>query len=421
MAASKSDRSSLTKTDAGAIDRLFRTESGRAVATLARIFNDFDRAEDAVQDAYAIALERWPREGVPDNPAAWIATTARNRAIDRLRREKTAAYKHELLARLGDLHERGPEFEERAMDDNLAMIFAACHPSLNDDSRITLTLRYAAGLAVNEIAAALLAAPATIAQRLVRAKRKIRQAMIPFGVPDGAALTERLHDVLRVIYLIFNEGYASSTHAQRIRAELCDEAIRLIRLLERLMPAEPEIAGLHALMLFHDARRSARVDERGETVLLEDQDRSNWDARKIVQGLTLLDGALRHRAIGPYQAQAAIVAEHARAQTWEETNWFRIRDWYGVLLELEPSPVVELNRAVAIAYADGSQAGLHALEAAAAGGALDLYPPLYAARGELLGRLGRLADAREAYDRAIELTQSAPERRLLEKRVARLA
>jgi RNA polymerase sigma-70 factor (ECF subfamily) len=411
-----------TTTDADRIDRLFRSESGRAVASLARIFNDFDRAEDAVQDAYLAAAERWPRDGVPSNPSAWIVAAARNSAIDRLRREKTAASKYELIAGLESIAPGGVAFdEETAMDDRLAMIFAACHPSLNDDTRIALTLRFAAGLTVPEIAAALLASQAAIAQRLVRAKRKIREARIPFHVPDAAALPQRLHDVLRVVYLIFNEGYASSTHADRVRGELCDEALRLTKLLERLLPAEPEIAGLHALIVFHDARRETRVDADGDPVLLEDQDRARWDARKILDGLTLLDEALRHRAIGPYQLQAAIAAEHARAATWPETNWFRIREWYDALLEIDDSPIVELNRCVAIAYTAGPQAGLAAIDAISSRGALDDYSPLFAARAEFLRRLDRTAEARQAYVRATALTQSASERRFFEKRLADLA
>jgi RNA polymerase sigma-70 factor (ECF subfamily) len=397
------------------IDRLFRAESGRAVAALARIFNDFDRAEDAVQDAYLKALDTWPATGVPRNTAAWIVTTARNAAIDRLRREKAAALKYELVARLEAVEVPG-EIEEPTMDDRLATIFAACHPALAEETRIVLTLRFAAGLTVAEIATALVSAPATIAQRLVRAKKKIREARIPFSVPEDRLLPERLNDVLRVLYLIFNEGYASSTNAERVRAELCDDALRLAELLDRLLPAEPEIDGLRALFLFHDARRATRVDDRGDPVLLEYQDRTRWDTRKIVRGLTILERAQRQRSRGPYQLQAAIAAEHARALAWEDTNWFRIRECYEQLLDLEPSPVIALNRAVAVAYTDGPAAGIAAIDDIAASGALRGYAPLYAARAELLRRIGDDERAKADYASAISLTQSEPERRLLERR-----
>lgn len=405
-----------TRPDIERIDRLFRTKSAQAVASLARIFNDFDRAEDAVQDAYLTALERWPQSGMPSNPAGWILTTARNRAIDRLRHEQNATSKHELLAHLEALVPQ--DYEEPVLDDRLGLIFACCHPALNLDTRIALTLRFAAGFTVEEIAVTLLVAQTTIAQRLVRAKRKIRDARLPFAVPESTALPQRLSDVLRVLYLIFNEGYASSTHANRVRAELCDEAQRLAELLEQLLPSEPEIAGLRALMLFHDARRDTRVDEFGDAVLLEEQDRSRWDARKIVRGLTLLDVALRHAYVGPYQLQAAIAAEHARAPAWEETNWFRIRAHYDALYALDPSPVVALNRSVAVAYTAGDEMGLRAIELVRESGVLDEYAPLFGAQGELLRRLGRSEEAAFAFQRAISVSQSEPERRFFAKRLA---
>ncbi len=402
------------------VDRLFRAQALRAVATLARIFNDFDRAEDAVQDAYVVAVTTWPQRGVPANPAAWIVSTARNSALDRIRREKNAATKYDILARLEAIAAPEP-LEEPAMDDRLAMIFTACHPSLNDESRVALTLRFAAGLSVAEIASAVIAPKATIAQRLVRAKNKIRDARILFQVPEGGALTERLHDVLRILYLIFNEGYASATNASRVRAELCDEAIRLSELLESLLPAEPEIGGLQALFLFHDARRTTRTNERGDPIVLEDQDRALWDSRKIVRGLTLLDRALRHNVVGPYQLQAVIAGEHARAATWADTNWFRIREGYQQLYALDPSPVIALNLAVAIAYTQSPAAGIAAIDAIERGGDLHEYPPLYAARAELKRRNGENAAACADYRNAIAITQSEPERRWLERRLASVA
>jgi RNA polymerase sigma-70 factor (ECF subfamily) len=404
--------------DSQQIDSLFRSQASRAVATLARIFNDLDRAEDAVQDAYAQALDRWPRYGLPENPAAWIVVTARNAAIDALRRERTADAKRRLLANLEALIHADAPFDE-AIDDRLAMIFAACHPALNEETRIALTLRYAAGLTVAEISSALLVPQPTVAQRLVRAKHKIRRARIAFAIPEAADLPDRLHDVLRVVYLIFNEGYASWTHPNLVRADLCEEALRLAELLEKLLPGQSEVSALHALVFFHDARRATRVDESGEPVLLERQDRSLWDRRKIDRGTSLLEGASWRRA-GPYLLQAMIAREHATATTWEATNWHRILDCYDNLVAIDPSPVVQLNRAVALAYAHGDEPGLTVLDALEARGALAEYAPFFAARAELLRRVGRCTEARAAYSRAIELTQSGAERRFLERRLADL-
>jgi RNA polymerase sigma-70 factor, ECF subfamily len=400
------------------IDRLFRLEAGRAVAALARVFNDFDRSEDAVQDAYALALARWPRDGVPANPAAWILLTARNKAIDRLRRERVAAAKGELLAKLAALAQLD-EAEEDFLDDRLSMIFAACHPALGEETRIALTLRYAAGLTVLEIAAALLVSPCTISQRLVRAKHKIRQAGIAFAVPDVAALPERLNDILHVIYLIFNEGYASSTHMDRVRGELCEEALRLVRLLDELLPNQSEIGGLHALMLFHDARRQTRSDSRGDPILLENQDRSRWDARKIRQGF----GILKRNApscFGVYRLQALIAAEHAGAQSWSDTNWPRICGYYDLLVAVEDSPVIRLNRAVAIAHAVGPEAALILVDDLKAEGTLAAYPSLFSVQAELLRRAHRFDESRNAYEQALELTTSEPERRFLKARIVEL-
>lgn len=400
------------------VDRLFRAEAIRAVATLGRLFNDFDRAEDAVQDAYARALERWPRFGVPQNPAAWILLTARNKAIDRLRRERVAAEKGEILANLEALA-RVSDADDEPIDDRLAMIFAACHPALSEETRIALTLRFAAGLTVEEIAAALLASPATIAQRLVRAKHKIRRAGIAFAVPDVATLPERLQNILHVIYLIFNEGYASSTHAERVRGALCDEALHLVRIVDELSPNQPEVAGLYALMLFHDARRATRVDSSGNTILLEHQNRFLWDSAKIARGMSLLahDGA---RPCGPYRLQAMIAAEHVRAATWAGTDWRRIRHCYDLLYAIDPSPVVGLNRAVAVAYDEGAEEGLACVEALEPHGALTDYAPLHSVRAELLRRVDRADEARLAYGYALALTKSDPERRYLSERLAGL-
>lgn len=403
------------------IGRLFRNHSAQAVASLARVFNDFDRAEDAVQDAYETALHHWTLHGIPAHPAAWIFKAARNAAIDRLRREKTAAAKYEVLAQLESLATTGTEdFEDIQMDDRLAMIFTACHPALSDETRAALTLRFAAGLSVAEIASGLLSAPASIAQRLVRAKRKIREAHIPFTVPGLSELPARLQDVLRVVYLIFNEGYASATHADHVRTHLCDEALHLVKLLEELMPGEPEVAGLYALILFHHARRSTRIDAVGDPILLQDQDRTMWDVRKILDGVTILDRALRHGNLGQYQVEAALAAEHARARTWEETNWFRIREWYDRLMELAPSPIVELNRAVAVAYTDGNAAGLAAIDEAAKDDALKDYLQFYVARAELLRRLDRPAEAAQHYRQALERSHSPAERRHIEKKLSEL-
>ncbi|MDQ6929541.1 MAG: sigma-70 family RNA polymerase sigma factor [Candidatus Eremiobacteraeota bacterium] len=403
------------------LDRLFRSESFKAVASLARAFNDFERAEDAVQDAYVRALEQWRDRGIPDRPEAWIYKTARNFAIDRLRREKNASEKYRILARLQDLANADTPFEEGQMDDRLAMIFTATHPALSEDTRIVLTLRFAAGLTVGEIASALLVAETAVAQRLVRAKRKIRDAHIPFTVPASSALPERLEDVLRILYLIFNEGYASSTHANRLRVELCDEALRLAGTLELLMPSEPEVGGLRALMLFHDARRSTRADENEVPVLLQDQDRTKWDTRKILEGVNVLERALRHNGVGPYQIEAALAGEHARAQRWEDTNWFAIRAWYDRLLAIAPSAIVALNRAVAIAYTDGNACGLAAMDALEANGGLELYAPFYGARAELLARLERSEEAAGQYRKAMDLTRSAAERRHFESRLQKLS
>ena len=402
------------------IEVVYQSESRRVLATLIRLLGDFDTAEEAMHEAFAAAVEQWPREGVPANPRAWLVSTGRFKAIDAMRRRsRFDAAGSELASRLEAAVEPVDPFETGVEDDRLRLIFTCCHPALPIDAQIALTLREVCGLTTEAIAHAFLISPSTVAQRIVRAKGKIRDARIPYQIPERRELPERLAAVLHVVYLVFNEGYSASSGDFVTRHDLSGEAIRLGRLLHELLP-EPEVMGLLALMLLHESRRASRTSADGELVLLADQDRSQWDRALIREGAALVERALTSHRFGPYALQAAIAALHAEAETADTTDWGQIVGLYDVLLKADPSPIVELNRAAAIAMRDGPEAGLALIDAILARGDLANYQFAHSARADLCRRLGRVEDARASYERALSLAHQEPERRFLQRRLSEL-
>lgn len=403
------------------LDAIYRKEARAVFATLVRLLGDFDLAEDALQDAFKAALEQWSEQGVPSNPRAWLVSTGRFKAIDRLRRQSRFDWLQvdQLRQMEADTTDLSKQIDKEIEDDVLRLIFTCCHPALPPETRTAMTLREVCNLTTEEIARAFLVAPATIAQRIVRGKAKIREAKIPFEVPQQHELPERLETVLQVIYLVFNEGYYASSGTTLTRVDLSSEAIRLGRLLHELLP-DTEVKGLLALMLLHESRRSARATPAGDFILLEDQDRSLWDREMIREGLALVEQAFSFKPPGSYALQAAIVALHAQADRYEETDWPQIVALYTMLLRINPSPVIELNRAIAIAMREGPEAGLRQIDAILARGELTDYHLAHSARAELCRKAGRIAEARDSWERALALSKQEPERRFIQRKLAEL-